>query len=256
MDEERAAGWFPAAGTAALDAIVRTPERAGILLDFDGTLGPIVERPGLAVLAKGARAALTRLAARYRVVATISGRTQEELARLVDADGVRLVGLYGLGTESVSADVISAVGAAAAEVEGAWVEPKGPTVAVHFRAAPDAEAAARTLKRYLAPLAGRSSMELAFGKRVVELVPAGRPLKEGAVERIVDEERLSMALYAGDDVADLRAFAALDRACASGRLQLAVKVAVRGADTPAELVAAADIVLEGPEEMVEVLDRL
>jgi hypothetical protein len=35
-----------------------------------------------------------------------------------------------------------------------------------------------------------------------------------------------------------------------------VKVAVRGAETPAELVAAADIVLEGPEEMVEVLDRL
>jgi trehalose 6-phosphate phosphatase len=99
-------------------------------------------------------------------------------------------------------------------------------------------------------------MELAFGKRVVELVPAGRPLKEGAVERIVDEERLSMALYAGDDVADLRAFAALDRGCASGRLELAVKVAVRGAETPAELVAAADIVLEGPEEMVEVLDRL
>ena len=163
-------------------------------------------------LAEGARAALSRLVERYRVVAAISGRTRDELERLVDVAGVRLVGSYGLGPGSVPADVISAVLAAADEVEGAWMETKGVTIAVHYRATPDADAAGRVLEARLSSLAVPARMALVPGKHVVELVPAGLPLKEGAVERIIRDERLGAALYAGDDLADLLAFEALDRA--------------------------------------------
>jgi trehalose 6-phosphate phosphatase len=238
------------------DALVGAAASAGILLDVDGTLSPIVERPELAELAEGARAALSRLVERYRVVAAISGRTRDELEGLVNVAGVRLIGSYGLGPGSVPADVISAVLAAADEVEGAWMETKGVTIAVHYRATPDADAAGRVLEARLSSLAVPARMALVPGKHVVELVPAGLPLKEGAVERIIRDEGLGAALYAGDDLADLLAFEALDRAREDGRLEHAMKVAVRGAETPDALVAAADVVVDGPVEMVELLATL
>ena len=238
------------------DALAGAAASAGILLDVDGTLSPIVERPELAELAAGARPVLSRLVGRYRVVAAISGRTRDELERLVDVAGVRLIGSYGLATGSVPADVISAVLAAADEVEGAWMETKGATIAVHYRANPDANAAGRVLEERLGALAVPARMALVPGKHVVELVPAGLPLKEGAVERIIQDEGLRAALYAGDDIADLLAFEALDRAREDGRLEHAVKVAVRGAETPDALVAAADVVVDGPAEMVELLATL
>lgn len=170
--------------------------------------------------------------------------------------GVRLIGSYGLAAGSVPAGVISAVLAAADEVDGAWMETKGATIAVHYRATPDTDAAGRLLEERLSALAVPARMALVPGKHVVELVPAGLPLKEGAVERIIQDEGLRAALYAGDDLADLLAFEALDRARGDGRLEHAVKVAVHGTETPDALVAAADVVVDGPEEMVELLATL
>ncbi len=238
------------------DALAADATSAGILLDVDGTLSPIVERPELAELAAGARPVLSRLVERYRVVAAISGRTRDELEGLVDVVGVRLIGSYGLASGPVPADVISAVLAAADEVEGAWMETKGATIAVHYRATRDADAAGRLLQERLSALALPARMALVPGKYVVELVPAGLPLKEGAVDRIIQDEQLRAALYAGDDLADFLAFEALDRARGDGRLEHAVKVAVRGAETPEELMAAADVVVDGPAEMIELLATL
>jgi trehalose 6-phosphate phosphatase len=238
------------------DELARAAASAGILLDVDGTLSPIVERPELAELAVGAGPVLSRLVERYRVVAAISGRTKDELEGLVDVAGVRLIGSYGLATGSVPAGVISAVLAAADEVEGAWMETKGATIAVHYRATPDADAAGRVLEARLSALAVPARMALVPGKHVLELVPAGLPLKEGAVERIIQDEGLRAALYAGDDLADLLAFEALDRAREDGRLEHAIKIAVRGAETPEALVAAADVIVDGPAAMVELLATL
>jgi trehalose 6-phosphate phosphatase len=88
---------------------------------------------------------------------------------------------------------------------------------------------------------------------LVELVPAGRLQKGGAVERIVGENDLSAALFAGDDVADDEAFHMLDSLAEQGLL--AVKVAVRGEDTPWALLDAAAVV-DGPTGLVELLRQL
>jgi trehalose 6-phosphate phosphatase len=74
------------------------------------------------------------------------------------------------------------------------------------------------------------------------------------VERLVGENQLSAALFAGDDVADLDAFRALDGLADKGLL--AIKVAVRGEETPGDLVDAADVVVDGPEGLVELLGQL
>lgn len=239
-----------------LDVLMRSPDSSGVLLDLDGTLSPIAELPETAALEAGASEVLAALADRFRVVAVISGRRPEELARLIPVRGIRFVAMYGLaGEPPVPSDVVGAVEAAIVGLDGVWVERKGATVAVHFRQAPDPPATAAALQGRLAKIGAASKMELIAGKRVRELIPAGHPLKEGAVERIVREHRLSAVLYAGDDRADLLAFRALDRLALSDGVAT-VKVAVRGRGTPEELLADADLTLGGPTGLVRFLRRL
>lgn len=190
------------------------------------------------------------------MVAILTGRRSEEVAELVDVPGLRYYGLYGM--EEAAPELLTAVGslaeAAAAAVPGAWVEDKRASIAVHYRQAPDPAQARASLVRSLRVVASSAGLEVVQGKMVVELVPAGRPRKGGAVERLVGEHALRAALFAGDDEADLDAFAALDRLRSKGLL--AVKVAVRGDETPPGLVDSADEVVDGPEGLVELLRQL
>ncbi len=205
---------------------------------------------------EGAREALAALIGRYRVVAILTGRRSEEVAGLVDVPGLRYYGLYGM--EEAAPELLTAVAslaeAAAAAVPGAWVEDKRESIAVHYRQATDPAEARVALVRSLREVASSAGLEVVQGKMVVELVPAGRPRKGGAVERLVGEHALRAALFAGDDEADLDAFAALDRLGSNGLL--AVKVAVRGDETPPSLLDSADVVVEGPEGLVELLRQL
>jgi trehalose 6-phosphate phosphatase len=139
-------------------------------------------------------------------------------------------------------------------VPEAWVEDKGASIAVHYRQAPEPARARAQLIAALEEVASSAGLELIEGKMVLELVPAGRPRKGGAVERIVGENDLSAALFAGDDVADVEAFHVLDSLADQGLL--AVKVAVRGMDTPRELLDAAAVVVDGPTGLVELLRQL
>jgi trehalose 6-phosphate phosphatase len=225
------------------------------VLDFDGTLAEIVARPEHARPVDGARDALIELAGRYRTVAIVTGRRSEEVAALLDVPHVTYVGLYGLedGANELVTAIVPAVQTATAEIGEAWVEDKGVSVAVHYRQAPDPLSARAALLVALQPVATEAGLELIEGKMVLELVPPDRPLKGGAVERLAREHGLRAVLYAGDDHADLDAFDALDRLIGSGDVRAAVRVAVRGPETPPALVDAADVVAEGPAELVELL---
>ena len=63
-----------AAGQAGLDALLADPRQALVAADFDGTLAPIVDRPGDARAHPGAVAALTALAGAVGTLAVITGR--------------------------------------------------------------------------------------------------------------------------------------------------------------------------------------
>jgi trehalose 6-phosphate phosphatase len=228
-----------------------------VLLDFDGSLAEIVARPELAAPVEGAREALGALARRYRVVAVVTGRRSEEVSGLLDVPGVRLLGVYGLEGEthpSVTPSLLERIRVAATVVPAAWAEDKGATVAVHFRQAPGPLAAREALLGVLGPIAEAAGLELVEGKMVVELMPVDRPRKGGAVRRLVDELDLRGVLFAGDDVADVEAYEELDRLEERG--VVGVRVAVRGPETPDALLQAADVVVEGPSGLVELLRRL
>lgn len=204
----------------------------------------------------GARETLADLARRYRVVAIVTGRGSDEVAALVDVPHVEYVGLYGF--EEDAPELLTAVGPrteeAAAVVPRAWVEDKGSSLAVHYRQATDPKAARAALLVALQPVATDSGLDLIEGKMVIELVPPGRPMKGAAVERLAGEHGLQAVLYAGDDHADLDAFATLERLAASGTV--AIRVAVRGEETPPALIESADVVCSDPSELVRLLGSL
>ena len=238
------------------DALRERAARAGILLDFDGSLAPIVARPELAAPAPGVREALTAVVDLYAVVAVVTGRRAEEVADLLSVRGLRYEGLYGLqaGSAELTFPGREQVERAAATVDGAWVEDKGASAAIHYRQTSEPGRARVTLLASLAPLASQAGMAVIEGKMVLEIVPRDRPLKGGAVERIVGEENLEAVLYAGDDLADLEAFAVLDRLRARGLLT--VKVAVRADGTPEALLEGADRIVDGSLGLVELLREL
>lgn len=238
-----------------LDPLRSNPGFGAVLLDFDGTLAPIEPRPEDARPAPGAEDAVRALVPRFALVAVVSGRTGEEVAGLLAVDGVRYVGLYGM--EPGRVDEIDAirpgVEALARNVPGAWVEDKG-ILAIHYRQAPDPTVARRALGGGLADLVAGTGLEVIEGKMVIEVVPAGERRKGGAVERLVVDSGVRAALYAGDDVADVEAFRALDRLADDGLSS--VKVAVSGAESPPELLEAADLTVAGPPGLVELLREL
>jgi trehalose 6-phosphate phosphatase len=251
-----------------IEDLVEDAEHAGLFLDFDGTLSEIAPTPEDARAISGLRQVLERLAGRYAMVAVVSGRPARQVAGLVEAD-IRYYGLYGLeavgsGTGSepmVEALVASVLDAAMPEIEraaayvpGARVEHKGVSAAVHYRAAPDPDSARRVLLERLGLVGDRHHLHVLEGKRVVELVAGPRPGKGAVIERVAREDRLAHVLFAGDDLADLDAFAAVDRLGEAGVSGL--KVAVRSQETPDAMVEAADVVVEGPRGLLELLERM
>src|SRR3954470_20629214 len=72
------------------------PALAALLLDVDGTLAPIVDRPEDAAVPAETRAELTRLRDRYGLVACISGRSGDDARRIVGVGDLRYVGSHGL----------------------------------------------------------------------------------------------------------------------------------------------------------------
>jgi trehalose 6-phosphate phosphatase len=239
-----------------LAALRAEPGRTAILLDFDGSLSEIVERPELASAVGGAPEILAELAARYGMVALISGRPTEDLRRLLGVPSVRLAGHYGrlVDQAPLSAEARERVAAAARGLDGVWLDDKGESVAVHYRLATDPGEARESLMGPLAAIARDQGLELIEGKMVLELVPGGAPRKGAAVIRLAGEIDAVAAMFAGDDLADVEAFEALDRLAADG--VAVVKVAVRGPEAPEVLLRAADVSVDGPLGLVELLQGL
>lgn len=186
-----------------------------VVLDFDGTLAPIVERRDAARLTRRSRRALSALAASLPV-AVLSGRAVSDVAARLDGVPVRwVIGSHGAewpgdggrhrAWRAQVARWRGAVGARLAGRPGIEIEDKGLSLAVHYRAATSAGAARRAVERAVADLPGARAIA---GKRVVNLVPADAGDKGTALRRLVREAGAARLLFVGDDVTDEAAFAA------------------------------------------------
>lgn len=264
-----------AAGRDGLRALREDPAAALIGLDFDGTLAEIVTDPVQARPVGGATEVLAALAARSRAVAVITGRpvatavTYAGLSGLAGTPGLVVLGHYGDEWWIAETDQYTGAspppGLAAARAElpallrelgapgGVYVEDKGTSVAVHVRAAAEPHGLFVRLATPLHDLADRTGLVVQPGRLVHEL--RGHSSDKGAALRaLVAERRAGSVLYAGDDLGDLTAFAAVEELRADGLPGLTV--ASLGPEPVPELTDRADLVVDGPTAVVAFLHWL
>jgi trehalose 6-phosphate phosphatase len=228
------------AGASLADHAARLSARAdqvALCLDFDGTLSPIVVDPEAARPLAGVVELLGPLADRFAAVALISGRPADFLAAHAAAPGVRYLDLYGLQEihdGQVRVDPRLKAGRPAVVADpGRWAGPIDQTAR---------------------EVAARPGLEVVPGKMVWELRPAVPRDKGDAVRKVIAESRARSVVVAGDDLGDLAAFAATAQLAEEGGDVL--RVAVRSAEAPPELLAAADLVVDGPPGLRELLELL
>jgi trehalose 6-phosphate phosphatase len=224
------------------------PALAAILLDIDGTLAPIVADPSEARVPDATRAELLRLAARYGLVACVSGRPAEAARSIVGVPELTYVGEHGLELDPGAAAFAPQIHDFARRTGRAFEE-KPSSVAFHYRTAPDPEAARRELEA-VAEEAEAEGLKTRWGRLVLEVLPPLEVNKGTAVRNLLARHDLRRALYAGDDTTDLDAFAALDG------LDVAVRVGVVTPESPTVLRERADIVVGSPAALVELLAEL
>ena len=257
------------AGRAGLAALLVEPARALLGLDFDGTLAPIVADPDQARAHPGVRPALQRLAPLLGRVAVITGRPAAvavDYGGLAGLVGLTVLGHYGLerwadGRVSAPADVpgvdvarrlLPALLEAAHAAAGTYVEDKGRAVAVHVRRTDDPEAALALVEEPLRALAAETGLVVEPGRMVLELRPPGAD-KGAALTALVADNRPSAVAFVGDDLGDLAAFAAVDELRAQGVPGLLV---CSGSTEVSALADRADLVVDGPQGVVALLDAL
>jgi trehalose 6-phosphate phosphatase len=259
----------PLSRALALARQALAAEPAGLLTDFDGTLSPIVHDPFMAGLVDGADGALSALAERLAVVAIITGRLPLDARRLIGVPGVLIVGNHG--TEWLEPDASEATVAPGAEAIGNAVETalarvppmpgvvadhKGVSASVHYRQAPDPEAARTAILEALGDVEPLG-LRIGHGRRIIEIRASALGDKGTAARAIIERFDLRGALVMGDDTTDLDMFETVARLRGDGRLRAAI-VAVGGSDreVPPEVTAGADVVLANPAEAAELLDRV
>jgi trehalose-phosphatase len=227
------------------------PAQAAILLDVDGTLAPIVERPEEARVPGSTRALLRELAGRYALVACVSGRSSAEARRVVGVEELFYIGTHGLelapGAE-VWREQIERF-AESADWPSEWSEDKGLSLSLHYRRSTTPEQSRSELER-IAEAAEEVGLRTRFGRMTLEILPPVDADKGSAVRSLLDQRGLERALYAGDDTTDLDAFRALEG------LKLGICVAILSSEAPPGLAEAADIVLAGPDDLAELLTVL
>jgi len=190
-------------------------------LDVDGVLAPLVDHADDALLIDGVAESIGTLARHGHVhIAIVSGRAVDDLHRFGFDSRVALVGSHGMESDrqpmrpldEVEHDRLAELTVLANRAiqqagEGAWVETKPASVAVHIRQA-DPVTGAEALD-WLAPRAGSiEGADVKAGSDVLELFTRSAD-KGRAMTRLSAELYVSTTVFVGDDITDEDAFAAL-----------------------------------------------
>ena len=238
-------------GLEALETLVRAPVL--FAFDFDGTLAPIRPRPDDVHVSATIALRLDKLA-RARPVAIVTGRRIADVRERLGFTPAWIIGNHGAedeGDPDAAARAHRALDALRVRLReredglagaGVLVEDKGQSLALHFRTAPDRDAATAMIEDVLAGFTG--ALHVFGGKLVWNAVAADAPDKAVAVQRLIARAGVQAAFFAGDDVNDEPVFAAAQRQWVTVRI---------GCERRA---SAARFCIAGPHEMAGVLDRI
>ena len=192
-----------------------------MLLDFDGTLIDIFDRPDAVIIDPALPVLLQRLVGTFHGrLALVSGRSVAQLDEFLGGalDNVAIVGSHGAevrtGSRHTSPTRPDALTSAENEIRRAFagnsgivVEVKSLGVAVHFRLAPETEPAIRALTDRIAM---ESALAVQEGKMMIELRASGHDKGSGIATLMAEPPFAgTVPVFAGDDLTDEAGFVAV-----------------------------------------------
>lgn len=216
-------------GVGATPPPVSLLKGASLFLDFDGTLVDISPTPDTVEVSAELRELLSLLQERLDGrVAVLTGRSADDILERLDPVTLSVGGSHGLerriaGSAIPAPERPAALDAAVKrfrrlerDFPGVLVEDKPFGAAVHYRLAPEAEAACREAAEAAARETG---LDLQPGKMVVELKPPGAD-KGAALLAMMEMAPFAgtRPVFLGDDLTDEPAFQAAQQIGGSGVL--------------------------------------
>ncbi|CAH0561445.1 unnamed protein product [Brassicogethes aeneus] len=205
-----------------LTKYMNNTKNLALLLDYDGTLTPIVNQPDMAVIPEETKAILERLSnVNTLFMAIISGRAVDNVKNLVGIDNIHYAGNHGyeimapdgskylheIPTEykKKMRDMVEELNAKASD-NGAWVEDKIYSITYHFRAVPKVQQSQylENAKKIMEPY-GFHVSQAHYG---LEAKPPIKWDKGEATLKILNEnfsgdwKKSVKAIFIGDDTTD------------------------------------------------------
>ncbi|CAG9766584.1 unnamed protein product [Ceutorhynchus assimilis] len=242
---------------------LKNTKNLALLLDYDGTLTPIVAHPDLAKIPPETKTLLEDLSKNPKVfLAIISGRNAENVKQLVGINDIVYAGNHGLeviypdGSKYVHQlptnfdnqvkDLISNLEKSVVR-DGAWIENKGASLTFHFRATPEdkqpeIEKNARDIIEKAGFKVGNAHMALEarpkveWNKGKVALLILDRKFGENKWQGSVN------VVFAGDDTTDEDAILALKGNAATFRIA-----------TTSNVITNAERLLSSTQSVVSIL---
>lgn len=238
----------------------------GLCTDIDGTISSTAPTVDAAVVQPEMRQLLRDLAARFDLVATVSGRAVEDQRRLIGIPHVWHVGHHGYEWEELdtstgerrsillpeAAPYLPSIASALDEIEadlgprvpGLWMERKGITGGIHWRLSDEQDAAEQLCTPIVRRIATEHGLRTREGKLAIELFPPIVTDKGQGLRRLIQRHHLKSVFYLGDDVSDADAFAAVQQLREQGECE-GVAIGVLTADSPQLLSEWADFMVRG-----------
>ncbi|HDL10253.1 MAG TPA: trehalose-phosphatase [Candidatus Omnitrophica bacterium] len=206
------------------ESFLFSKNKMALFLDYDGTLTPIVERPELAVLSSEMYDLLTALSKKF-LVAIVSGRSREDVEKLVELDGIFYAGSHGFDikgpgfskTQEEAEDIIPVINKITqelkqelGEIPGLLLEEKRFSIAVHYRLVDEGKYLSKIERVVTHKIQDNPQLRLMHGKKVFELLPKIDWNKGKAIRWIMQALEIDWGeysvIYIGDDVTDEDAF--------------------------------------------------
>lgn len=240
-----------------------------VALDFDGTLAPISPHPDDARPVAGVHQVLRDVRATGAALAVVTGRSVASLLRVSGFDTVPGIVIYGMhGVERWEDGRLRAPATPAgigelrlslpeivtstAHDAAVWIEDKELSLVVHTRLTAEPDRLVELLRAPVTEAAAAAGLEVRPGKEVLEIVIPGTD--KGTAIRELIGDKTAAVVYAGDDVGDLPAIAAVNAwSGRSGRPKLAVAVTPSGTGP---LDGLADVTVPDPPSLIVLLRQI
>lgn len=205
-----------------------------LLLDFDGTISPIVDDPKDAFLNDDFKKILKELTLKPVYLGIVTGRSIQDIKKRIKLKNIFYAGDHGFEIKSklfsfqypLASDYKNAIQEILAQIKiqllpipGVILQPKKYSNSIHYRKvdSSDLPSFKKKTKSILRPYINSHRVKFFRGKKVYEIKPPVDWDKGKAVEKIVEELRSKSLLsdikpiYIGDDVTDEDAFRSVNK---------------------------------------------